>query len=377
MNILYICSPHVTDIKWMSYFSQDKSNTVYMTTVKPSDIYLTDSFKKHLQHHHIQLIDVLDSYSLSSPSTILKNIKRLNQQIKELKIDLLHVMFSSPYALWINHVKIPSVITNRGSDILIVIPELSKGKGIKEKIHYRLTASAFRKANCITGTSSKTVLAVKEQFKKQAHLVRTGIKVKEIGETFLSDTMLPELLNKKIIFFPRSILPLYRTDMQIESIKLLPDNIRDSYIFVFVRGMIENKTFQQNIINQLNEINNLNYKIYETLTQAEMAAIYNGASLTISTPKSDGTPNSALEAMAASCPLIMGAIDLDNDLFNENICLKLKEDTADELSKSIVNAIENYPSEKLQMALENVKQNADWENEMTKLNNLYSQIIKH
>lgn len=374
MNILYICSPHITDVKWMSYFSIQENNSVYMLTVKPSDIYLTESFKNLLHKKKIHLLEALEPYSLSTPINILKNVIRLNKLIRKLDIGLIHVMFSSPYALWINHVKIPSVITNRGSDILIVIPELNKSKGLKAKIHYKLTERAFKRAGIITGTSIKTVEKVRHQFNENAFLIRTGIDTESIAKTLLSDKRLPELVNKHIIFFPRSILPLYNTDLQIAAIEQLPKAIKKKYTFVFVRGMKEHKNYQNMIENKLSSIEDISYKIYKSLSQEEMWGIYNSASLTITTPKSDGTPNSALEAMAASCPLIMGSINLDDDLFGDNLFIKLKKDTAEDLCLAIVKALNSYPKEMIEAALLNVQQKANWQNEMNKLSQLYLQI---
>lgn len=377
MNILYICSPSIIDVKWMSFFSTKKSNKVYMITLMPNKKYLTDSFKQLLIEHNIKLLEPLDSYSLGSPLTLIKNITRLNKHIKNLRIDLLHVMFSSPYALWINHVTIPSIITNRGSDILIVIKELSKKTDIKSRIHYWLTKKAFKKAYFITGVSHKTIEEINLQFNIKANLIRTGIQVDLVAHSFLSERTLPELKNRKIIFFPRSILPLYNTDIQIAAIRLLPENIRSEYLFVFVRGMTINKEYQQKIRLELDSINNLEYKIYDYLSQQEMWAIYNAASITISMPQSDGTPSSPLEAMAASCPLIMGSIQLDKDLFNANLYLELKTDTPLELSNSIQLALTNYPTNKIKLALENVRKNANWSHEMTKLELLYDKILKN
>ena len=49
----------------------------------------------------------------------------------------------------------------------------------------------------------------------------------------------------------------------------------------------------------------INYVILNFLSQEEMWCYFQNTSLTIMTPISDGTPNSALEAMASKSPLII------------------------------------------------------------------------
>jgi glycosyltransferase involved in cell wall biosynthesis len=49
------------------------------------------------------------------------------------------------------------------------------------------------------------------------------------------------------------------------------------------------------------------------------------------TPISDGTPNSALEAMSARCPLIMPNLPYDKSIF-EDCCFVLNNDDPKELA---------------------------------------------
>ena len=105
-----------------------------------------------------------------------------------------------------------------------------------------------------------------------------------------------------------------------------------------------------------------------------MFCYFQNASLTIMTPISDGTPNSALEAMASKSPLIISDVPhLDKNLFS-NTCIKFKGNNPKLLAKLIETNISNYPSILLENALLNVEKYGNRNIEMNKLEYLYETI---
>jgi len=91
------------------------------------------------------------------------------------------------------------------------------------------------------------------------------------------------------------------------------------------------------------------------------------------TPLSDGTPNSALEAMACKKPLIVSDLQYDNALFN-NTCLKADPKNIDDIMIKIKTAIENYPKSLIGNAFEAVTKHGDQKVEMKKIINLYENV---
>jgi glycosyltransferase involved in cell wall biosynthesis len=94
------------------------------------------------------------------------------------------------------------------------------------------------------------------------------------------------------------------------------------------------------------------------------------ASLCIMTPLSDGTPNSALEAMSAKCPLIVSNLNYDLDLFGDS-CFKLKTFDQEELTNLVERALMDYPSLLIDNAFKNVSLHGNREIEMGKLDTFY------
>ena len=106
----------------------------------------------------------------------------------------------------------------------------------------------------------------------------------------------------------------------------LPDSLRPQVALVLVKGSRTPKQYMQQVEGLLKQCG-LPHQVFDRLTQQEMWSMFKKSSLAIMTPKTDGTPNSALEAMAAKCPLILGSFKYDEDLFSEEFCHRMKSDS--------------------------------------------------
>ena len=87
-------------------------------------------------------------------------------------------------------------------------------------------------------------------------------------------------------------------------------------------------------------------------------------------PKSDGTPNTALEAMSCRTPLIMGDLKYDKKLFGGTF-LKVNLTDVNDLTNKIILAIESPSKEMIERGYENVERYGNRVIEMEKLRNLY------
>lgn len=377
MNILYVCTPFdFHDRKWMVYFADKPGyklfatwESVYNPNVRPYDI---EQFDKA----GITRLETFDSFSIKKPHVSMRSIKILNRLIAENNIDVVHFLFASPHALWGAYIKVPYIITARGSDVLIVIPELQKStslRGLAEKFLFRIFKKSFNNAFAITGTSHKQVEAIKNTLQPAApvHLIRTGVDVNTIAN-INSDADLPEeLRGKEFILSPRYLAPVYNVETQIAAIKLLPKAILDRYEFVFIKGA---DPYSANRIAELGQIPGLRFRVYDKLTQQQMFTMYRYAKLTFMVPHSDGTPNTALEAMSARCPLILPNLDrYDAEIFHGS-CYMLKNNTAEELAQAISSCIANYPNELLDEGFARANTFGNRAVEMEKLYAIYEEL---
>tara|TARA_B100000795_G_C22793073_1_gene437889 strand:+ start:1142 stop:2266 length:1125 start_codon:yes stop_codon:yes gene_type:complete len=374
MNILIIGNPTtVHDFKWITAIKKISNYNLFFLPAEPNP---DERIEKLMIENGVVVLNPLPSIGVRNLIKVISGLFRVRGIIKKHKIDLVHSLFVVPYAFWGVVTNKPKIITSRGSDILIMLPELLKSKHPIHHLFGKIILKELKFANHVTCTSKTLMAAVKTiSNNKNTHLIRTGVDVKEIANSNSSEELPNILKGKKIIFSPRWIEPIYGHEFQIETIRCLPINILEEYVFVFVRYKTLKSEYVDEILGKLNAINGLNFICFNNLSLTEMYSIYNFSDLIIMSPDSDGTPNSALEAMSAKCPLIMSDLAYDEDLFLDT-SIKIKVKTPEYFAGLIKEALNNYDSNILEKAFEAVSNGADRMNEMSKVVELYKKSIK-
>jgi glycosyltransferase involved in cell wall biosynthesis len=373
MNILYICTPSsIHDQKWMRFFSDKLDYQVYAIG---ESVYNKDSIDE-MDYFKIKLLPSLNTFSIKSPFKTIESIKKIQQYCDRYQIDLVHVLSPTPYALWLNFVSIPSIITTRGSDILEEIPKL-KSSGIKGRFYFILFKRCFKKSH-VTCTSIKQIENVKKIFGVDASLVRTGIDINKIINFNSEPFNFIALEGKKIIFSPRFINnPIYGIEIQINAISQLPFSLSNEYVFVFIKkGDYKREYFESILIEVEKKLTSqgISVLILEHLNQENLWKLFAKSSLVLNTPITDGTPNSVLEAMALKIPIILSNFHYDKDIF-EGVTFKMVSNNPEELAKLIEKALNKYPKDMIVEAYDRVNLYGNREVEMGKLAKIYSTLI--
>ena len=144
-TILYIANGNsIHDVKWMTFFSEQTENYhcfLLVDSLNP----LSQETIDQLTKLHITVLEPINPISLSHPIRTLCAILYFKRLIRSLRPDLVHVLFATPHALWLNFSKTPSIITMRGSDILLVIPDLLKQAGLKKNL-FRISFQPIQKS---------------------------------------------------------------------------------------------------------------------------------------------------------------------------------------------------------------------------------------
>ncbi|MGB1316927.1 MAG: glycosyltransferase, partial [Flavobacteriales bacterium] len=237
--------------------------------------------------------------------------------------------------------------------------------------------SAFENASAITSTSQGQLDKINSIFSTRINgeIIRTGVNVDEINSLEPKLELPPIFNGKKIIFLPRYIQPIYQTELQIKAFTELPAELRPKVALILIKGKRTPEAYM-NKIESLLKTCGLPYHIFESLTQHQMWSMFKLSAVSIMTPKTDGTPNSALEAMAAKCPLILGSFNYDKDLFSDEFCIRMKTNKPSELTDLTSLAIDNYPIDRLESAFENVSVKGNRPVEMERLEKLYLSLTK-
>lgn len=332
--------------------------------------------KTYFQSHGIELLDPLPVFSLTRFAKTWRSIRELKRSIRELDIDLVHFSFATPHAIRAPFLNTPFMITTRGSDVLIVSPSLLAENGLRglhDRMLFRLIKKAFNRAKRITSTSTAQIENIGQLFGQhlKPELLRTGVDVQAIQE--VGTSALPDILrNETFIFFPRYILPIYNLELQIETIGLLSEEIKERYTFVFLDVGKANADYTRAIRKKIEALDAKTIILGE-LSQKEMWSCFHRASLTVMTPHSDGTPNSALEAFAAKCPVIMGNLPYDESLFGAS-CIQLEADSAKHLKRAIEKALHDYPADLIETAFHRVHASANLNKTIDRLAGMYRDI---
>ena len=376
MNILFVGDVNsIHDFKWASFFSSKDEFCVYFVTEEENQRLISVEYKNKFQESGVNILPPIRCFSIKNPLSSYNSVKKINSYIKEYDIHIFHVLFASPQAIWINflHGNVKKVVTTRGSDVLVLLKKVICEGGLKNKILKRLLISGLYKADLIVSTSDKQIDYLKEcgVEEKKIKLIKTGVDVERIQNQSTRQS-LPTKKNK-FIFSARYIGEVYNMDYQIKAIKNLSKETLKNYSFLFVKSRGDNSPFFLKIIAKLESIEDLEYDLYEGATQQQMWATLKASSLTYMVPKSDGTPNTALECMAGRVPLIMGDLDYNKDLFN-NVCISVDLKEPKDFAEKIEDGLTFYPSHLLDRAEEAVKKFGSRELEMNKLLDLYLKL---
>lgn len=382
MNILYLAHPaSIHDLKWMQFTSSDPDHHCICMVRSGDKNSINESHLNVLKENSIEFAGYISDFSIARPWQTLKGFILLRRMIKTYRIDLFHILYAEPNALWVwgkNWLRVPVIITTRGSDILITIRNTFQSGTILNSIVKKIYKAAFLKTDYITCTSQLQMDTITHLIgrKEKMELIRTGIDIEKI---IVSDkSSLPDKLKgRKYIFFPRNMRPLYNHELAIDSIKLLPREIKNNYSFIFLDEDSDDQNYVSFIKEKMREVLNSDFIFLPRQDQKTVFELYKRSSLVVMTPDSDGSPVSAMEAMVCGSPVILPEMNYDTDLFNPGTIFFFPEYTPSSLANQI-NFVINNP-DRVKLITDNAKkkiiEKGDRVKEMTKLYNIYQELL--
>lgn len=373
INILFIADPNsLHNQKWMRHFGQNPQRFQVFLCCETNETPSVE-VQSELKEDGIQFVTALRPFSIRTPLRNVLEYQRFIQLTGRLNIDCVHVLFATPYALWLRNYNGKCVISTRGSDILQVIPSLTQQKGIKKLYYAFLFAQfyrSFHRAHLITSTSHQQANAVQHWFKKGAECLRTGVNVSYIEEI---EPFYPVKVSGRFtVFSPRFMQPIYDILFQVEALEHMEAEELVKIHFLCIQGKKMDADYWNRVELRLKKLEEkgLLWHVLSYLEQDAMFRALKAADLVIMTPKSDGTPNSALECMAAGTPLIISDLPYDPELF-EGTCLKVTNRTPAFLANLIRSVMQGkYPDGMLEKASEQVAAFGNRALEMRKLEEL-------
>ena len=379
MNILYLAdprSPH--DLKDISYFSKQGLAQSYLICRKSHWAELRPETLQSLESQHsFKFLGHIDDYSVARPGKTHATAKWIQQLIRTYHIDLFHIFFAEPNALWASfrkRFKIPIVVTTRGSDALIGIPHAANRKSQFGRIVFKRYQQALRQTDQIISNSQSQIdqLNTCVNGLKPILLIRDGIHVQKMnGQVYSFPSPPPKV---PYILFPRNMAPIYNHELALDAISKLPATILETYQFVFLKSDAPYLSYVKKIRQKMDQIGQARFLFYPSLKQEELFALYQQASLVIMTLTSDGSSVAAMEAMYFKTPLVLPPLPYDQDLFGEVPSFSTWE--ASELAQLMEELLKKPEKAQVEKNALLVREKADKAKEMDRVMKVYSTLIR-
>lgn len=355
------------DRKWLETLT--RSSNLFLITRKSLDV--TKSMAQWLNEYNIFYLGSVLDYSVIRPGRNKIQHQKLKNWISENRIDVFHVLYTEPNILWFTYsdLGVLTVATTRGTDILVTILSFYNKRKINILANqvFKRYSRAFRNTSFITSTSNRQIETINKIFKRHDNiqLVRTGV----IIENIKMKTLEVQKTHRNIVFMPRGMKQIYNHEFVIAAINKLPMRLKVDYTYVFIGNESNNKYASE--IDRLLKTSSFNYQFLKTQSHEQMLNLYKQSILTIMTPKSDGTPVSALEAICSGSPVVFGPLDYDEDLFKYG-SIRLKSWDENELSEKIQLSLDGKVEYNMGLAEERIKNKGNTIIEMRKILKIYN-----
>ncbi|MFK5948485.1 MAG: glycosyltransferase family 4 protein [Methylococcales bacterium] len=370
MNVAYIANPSsIHDCKWINYFAKRYNVIVICSEAFVDSSYLNESVKVY------RMLPEFPHKNIIKRNKTISSLKRI---IKREKVEIIHTMYSFPNAFWVNLISFKNhIITTRGSDVLVDYkglfnPLSSYSERLTNNYFIKQFHDSFNSAKFITSTSISQQTVVKEFVKDtgKLKLIRTGIDVSRFLKGFEKKMVTSDEI---VIFSPRSMMPIYNIDIIIYAFNDVLKTYYNTKLVII--NDVPNEPYADKMLALILKLG-LSEKCIVTskLSKQEMASWYIKSDIVVSIPKTDGSPNSVLEAMLAKKSVIMGDYAYDPQLFSG--IPKLNANTKEELTSRIIELIKNPFSDKeLNSNYRRVVQIANVENSTKEVEQLYLAML--
>lgn len=350
MKILYFGNPlSIHDVKWMSYFSP-RHECALVLRADHARSASPQQLAEFSHSHSIPILAELEDFSLARLWRTWQQCQKLSRLIGEFQPDVIHILFAEPNALWSlcrsGKQRTRWILTTRGTDVLVTIPRFYRRRDLLGRIVHWLYCKALQRYDWVAGTSKAQLAVVREQLDFRGHcaVVRTGVDIDWVRQA--RPHLLPEELRRRpFFFFPRLMSPLYDQELSMEVIAALPDELRRNYVMVFVDCDQGDPAYVAGIRARMGRMPDVQFHFLERQAPLAIWELYKAAELTVMTPRSDGTPVSAMESLICGTPVVAPPLLYDAELAQELLVARswLPEDFVDQIKRGLGRRVKLEP----------------------------------
>ena len=290
---------------------------------------------------------------------VRKTTSCLQNLIDEFEPDLVHGFFLTNHGMYTSRiVNYPTIVTAMGSDVLLAPKE--------SKLLSWIVKRAAKKVNMLVTVSKDLTKNIKTWGIDSSKIITSplGIDLK----------VFKPLDKEKTVLFSRGFKDVYDPLTLVKAIPYVVSKIPDVKFILCGDGPL-----REQCILYLNE-NGLTgaVKLPGHVSNEELSAITGNSLVMVSPSLSDGAPVSLLEGLACGCALVTSDIPANHFWTVENKTGVLFEaGNTTNLGNVLVDVLNN-PSLLINALVEGpklVSKNADWDEGLTKIENIYYKLI--
>jgi glycosyltransferase involved in cell wall biosynthesis len=226
----------------------------------------------------------------------LQGAGALRRLVREIRPEILHAHYLTRFG-WqaVRSGFHPYVVTGWGSDLL-----LDPHRSLRARLWARV---ALRGATLVTTPSNQLaeVAVTLGASRARVHRIPFGVDTREfipsasrdeIGELGLAD--------RRILFSPRAVRPLYRQEVVVAALAELPEDV-----VLVMSGRNADAAYLAGLRRQAIDLGVTDrVRVIDEISRPLMTNLFQAAEAIVSVPSSDGMPASILEAMACATPVI-------------------------------------------------------------------------
>lgn len=353
----------VTFRRWVEWFAA-RGHTVTALTVEPADP-APASFRQ---------VNLASSVPWRKVGRLISAV-RLRRAVARLRPDLVHVHYARGLAWGLVPTPFhPLVITPWGSDVL------EEQGAFREWYSRALTRRLLASADLVTVHSAYLEGRVRA-------LVPAGAPVARIGWGVDLARFRPGLdtrdlrvrwgirLSDRVILSPRLVQPFYRHDLVIRALARAIEKIPQSLLVI-----LEDRPDRQYVteLHRLAKEEGVEgrVKFVPAVPYADMPRWYNLAEVVVMVPRSDGMPNTLLEAMACGAVPVLGRLPQYDEVVRHGENGWLADPDPDGLAEALIEALGSARTSIAERNRALVAAVADQDKEMARMERHYRELAQ-
>jgi glycosyltransferase involved in cell wall biosynthesis len=232
----------------------------------------------------------------------------------------------------------PVAVIAMGNDVLY-----DEGDGNVPALRRLLVRIGLRRADYISAKS----LYIKERL--ESYHIRTSLDVNywgadlsvfKPGDKKESRKRLGLPSRVPVILSPRAVEPRLNIHLIVESFITVRNKYPDARLVVLGRTENEYRRKIENFITENGIAQNIDL-VYE-VGQNALIDYYNASDVIVSVAKSDGIPNTLLEAFSCRRPIVVGKIPHIEELLQDGHNAKLCDNTVHGIADALIDVLQNY-----------------------------------